>query len=46
MFYLVGSEPVSVMGTAAQYAEMIAQGFVVVLLPGGCDRTRPRGAGD
>jgi pimeloyl-ACP methyl ester carboxylesterase len=32
MFYLVGSEPVSVMDTAAQYAEMIAQGFVVVLL--------------
>jgi pimeloyl-ACP methyl ester carboxylesterase len=32
MFYLVGSEPVSVMDTAAQYAEGIAQGFVVVLL--------------
>lgn len=32
MFYLVGSEPVSVMDTMAQYAEMIAQGFVVVLL--------------
>lgn len=32
MFHLVGSEPVSVMGAAAQYAEQIAQGFVVVLL--------------
>jgi pimeloyl-ACP methyl ester carboxylesterase len=32
MFYLVGSQPVSVTGAAAQYAEMIAQGFVVVLL--------------
>lgn len=32
MFYLVGSEPVSVTNSAAQYAEMIAQGFVVVLL--------------
>jgi pimeloyl-ACP methyl ester carboxylesterase len=32
MFYLVGSEPVTVMDSAAQYAEMIAQGFVVVLL--------------
>jgi pimeloyl-ACP methyl ester carboxylesterase len=32
MFYLVGSEPVSVMDAAGQYADMIAQGFVVVLL--------------
>ncbi len=32
MFYLTGSEPVSVTNTAAQYAEGIAQGFVVVLL--------------
>ena len=32
MFYLVGSEPVSVTNSAAEYAEMIAQGFVVVLL--------------
>jgi alpha-beta hydrolase superfamily lysophospholipase len=32
MFYLVGSQPVSVTNTAAQYAEGIAQGFVVVLL--------------
>jgi pimeloyl-ACP methyl ester carboxylesterase len=32
MFYLVGSQPVSVTDSAAQYAEMIAQGFVVVLL--------------
>jgi pimeloyl-ACP methyl ester carboxylesterase len=32
MFYFVGSEPVSVMDTAAQYAGFIAQGFVVVLL--------------
>jgi pimeloyl-ACP methyl ester carboxylesterase len=32
MFHLVGSEPVSVMNAAAEYAEGIAQGFVVVLL--------------
>lgn len=32
MFYLVGSEPVSVTSAAAEYAEAIAQGFVVVLL--------------
>jgi alpha-beta hydrolase superfamily lysophospholipase len=32
MFHLVGSEPVSVMSAAEEYAEGIAQGFVVVLL--------------
>ena len=32
MFHLVGSEPVSVTNAAAEYAEGIAQGFVVVLL--------------
>lgn len=32
MFHLVGSEPVSVTSAAEQYAEGIAQGFVVVLL--------------
>ncbi|MBN2574124.1 MAG: alpha/beta fold hydrolase [Deltaproteobacteria bacterium] len=32
MFHLVGSEPVSVTSAAAEYAEGIAQGFVVVLL--------------
>lgn len=32
MFYLVGSEPVSILDSMAQYAELIAQGFVVVLV--------------
>lgn len=32
MFYLVGSQPVSVTSSAAEYADMIARGFVVVLL--------------
>jgi pimeloyl-ACP methyl ester carboxylesterase len=32
MFYLVGSEPVSVLDSRAEYAELLAQGFVVVLL--------------
>lgn len=32
MFYLVGSEPVSVAESTAQYADLVARGFVVVLL--------------
>jgi pimeloyl-ACP methyl ester carboxylesterase len=32
MFYLVGSEPVSVMDSTAQFADLVAQGFCVVLL--------------
>jgi pimeloyl-ACP methyl ester carboxylesterase len=32
LFYLVGSQPVSTTNAAAEYAEGIAQGFVVVLL--------------
>ena len=38
MFYLVGSEPVSLDGTMEQFAEIIESGFVVVLL-------QPRGVG-
>lgn len=32
MFYIVGSEPVSVADSTAQYADLVARGFVVVLL--------------
>lgn len=32
MFYIVGSEPVSVTESTAQYADLVARGFVVVLL--------------
>jgi pimeloyl-ACP methyl ester carboxylesterase len=32
MFYLVGSEPVSVMQSTAQFADLVARGFCVVLL--------------
>ena len=32
MFYLVGSEPVAVRESTSQYASLVAQGFVVVLL--------------
>jgi pimeloyl-ACP methyl ester carboxylesterase len=32
MFYLIGSEPVSVMQSTEQFAELVARGFCVVLL--------------
>lgn len=32
LFHIVGSEPVSIVGSMEQYADIIAQGFVVVLL--------------
>jgi pimeloyl-ACP methyl ester carboxylesterase len=39
MFYIVGSEPVSVVDSTAQYADLVARGFVVVLLqPRGVSR--------
>jgi pimeloyl-ACP methyl ester carboxylesterase len=39
MFYIVGSEPVSVLDSTAQFADLVARGFVVVLLqPRGVSR--------
>ena len=42
LFYMVGSEPVSIVGTMEQFADLIARGMTVVLLePSGGAGRRP-----